>query len=316
VNSLSAHLVAGSRHGQLRFHPDCPFCRAHRLAGTLSDAVLPARAQAGLLAAALGAGGLFPGVAAAGGPAGSLPAPAHSSQAPVSDERAVGDETQEEPADEAPELRELLTDPDLGDDAGGDDVGAEDDDSEAGSVPSAIPPPAPVAEEALGAPVPEPGLPPQPAPADAPAPQPAAAEPPPAAEAHRPAVRDAPSRSSERRALKRARELRLRARRSVARAPAPVLSPAVVVARASASVPVEPVPVSRPAASAGNAIGGPSYVVEPGDSLWSIARRLLGTSASNGKIAREVARLWWLNEDGIGTSDPSLLHVGTELRLG
>ena len=65
MNSLSAHLVAGPEHGRLRFHPDCPFCRKQRLAGPLSDAVLPARAQAGLLAAALSAGTLLPAAGAA-----------------------------------------------------------------------------------------------------------------------------------------------------------------------------------------------------------------------------------------------------------
>jgi hypothetical protein len=61
--------------------------------------------------------------------------------------------------------------------------------------------------------------------------------------------------------------------------------------------------------------GARLYVVQPGDSLWSVAKRLLGTDASPARIAREVDRLWSLNQERIATGDPDLLHVGTELRL-
>jgi len=61
--------------------------------------------------------------------------------------------------------------------------------------------------------------------------------------------------------------------------------------------------------------GARFYVVEAGDSLWSIAKRLLGPDASPGRLAREVSRLWTLNEDRIGTGDPDLLMAGTRLRL-
>jgi hypothetical protein len=42
---------------------------------------------------------------------------------------------------------------------------------------------------------------------------------------------------------------------------------------------------------------------------------LLGPSASPARIAREVDRLWRLNEDRIGTGNRDLLMVGTKLRL-
>ena len=57
------------------------------------------------------------------------------------------------------------------------------------------------------------------------------------------------------------------------------------------------------------------HIVRSGESLWSIARKLLGPSASPAQIAREVDRLWELNKDRIGTGNRDLLMVGTKLRL-
>lgn len=77
-----------------------------------------------------------------------------------------------------------------------------------------------------------------------------------------------------------------------------------------------PQPVAAtPADSARNLAGKDSYVVQPGDCLWHIAADLLPGSASTEAVAREVARLWRLNEDRIGTGDPNLIYAGTELRL-
>jgi hypothetical protein len=54
--SLTAHLTADSAgHGRLAFHPDCPRCRAERLAGSLADDELAARKVAAALAAILAA---------------------------------------------------------------------------------------------------------------------------------------------------------------------------------------------------------------------------------------------------------------------
>jgi len=57
------------------------------------------------------------------------------------------------------------------------------------------------------------------------------------------------------------------------------------------------------------------HVVEPGESLWSIATDLLGPRATGARIAREVTRLWELNEDRIGTGNPDVLPIGVKLRL-
>ena len=66
--SLSAHLTAGTaEHGRLAFHPDCPRCRAERLAGSLAaDSLVSRRGQAALAAGLLafsagGARGRRPG---------------------------------------------------------------------------------------------------------------------------------------------------------------------------------------------------------------------------------------------------------------
>jgi Tfp pilus assembly protein FimV len=57
------------------------------------------------------------------------------------------------------------------------------------------------------------------------------------------------------------------------------------------------------------------HVVRRGESLWSIASALLEPGASASSIAHQVRRLWRLNEDRIGTGDPSLLRIGVKLRL-
>jgi hypothetical protein len=93
----------------------------------------------------------------------------------------------------------------------------------------------------------------------------------------------------------------------------PSLQPADSVPTASPSV--EAVPVSQPVSRPASRIDGPTYVVRSGDSLWSIATRLLGPGASAAEIADEVNRLWEFNKDRIATGDPDLLGVGTELWL-
>lgn len=75
-------------------------------------------------------------------------------------------------------------------------------------------------------------------------------------------------------------------------------------------------PAATPPGDHGRHLGGKdSYVVRSGDCLWHIAAALLPAGASDADIAGEVARLWALNEDGIGTGDPSLIYAGTTLRL-
>lgn len=56
----------------------------------------------------------------------------------------------------------------------------------------------------------------------------------------------------------------------------------------------------------------PVVVVAPGDSLWAIARRHLGPTASDGDIAAAWPRWFEANRAVIG-NDPHLLRVGTSL---
>ena len=94
----------------------------------------------------------------------------------------------------------------------------------------------------------------------------------------------------------------------VVAAPEPALSATTQVRATTEPAAAEPAPSPSPA--------GPGYViVEPGDSLWSIAARLLGKDASPARIARKVSQLWTLNADRIGTGRPDLVLVGTKLKL-
>lgn len=89
---------------------------------------------------------------------------------------------------------------------------------------------------------------------------------------------------------------------------------------ASAAAPSVAVAPSAPAATAPPATTpvavarADRYVVQAGDSLWGIAQKLLGTSATMASTQRLVEQIYTRNADVIG-ADPSLLHVGQTLDL-
>ncbi|MEA2361313.1 MAG: hypothetical protein QOD71_458 [Thermoleophilaceae bacterium] len=314
MNSLTAHLTGGTSHGRLSFRPDCPICVSQRLSGPTPELTLPVRAQARVLATAIAAGTLLPTASLAASPVAPGPRTAQSSENPTLVADGVppgGDETGIPPTDEAPDLRDVLTNPDAGTDSDGEDVGAEED------VPEPAPPATPLAEPPVDeptAPVLTAPAPPTPAP---PAPPPTAPQPPspPAQGPSEPRSHQvAQSPGSDKGRVRHAPRRRPHRQSNAETSPGPVLpvaSPDPPRATAAAS----PRTVAVVTASRTGPISTAVYTVRPGDSLWSIARRLIGTNATNGRIAKQVTRIWQLNRERIGTGDPNLLHVGTQLRL-
>jgi hypothetical protein len=296
MNSLDRHLRHPGEHGRLPFHPDCPVCR-QRLAGSLARDGLAARQAQAAVAA---------GLLAVTTP----PAPAPASDPTLDpDWQPPGPEGQSAP--EAPEQAPPASDDGQGG-AGGEERGAVESEPLAETTPepavldAAPPAPAPtlsVPAEQLPAPV-----------AEAPVPAPASEQPTAPADPVEQQPAEEPA-GTQRRAKPRQRPSE-QVRRA-ALAPQPVAAEPVVQTQLPVAAPAVPdtVAVSQPAPASDAPIEGDSYTVRPGDSLWSIAQRLLGADASNGRIAREVNRLWQLNSERIATGDPDLLHVGTELRL-
>jgi hypothetical protein len=74
--------------------------------------------------------------------------------------------------------------------------------------------------------------------------------------------------------------------------------------------PAKATPVSTHTAGARGMV-----VIRPGDSLWAIARRLVGPRASDGAVETKLVAIWNLNSRRIGTGDPNLIFPGTRLRL-
>jgi nucleoid-associated protein YgaU len=338
MGSLTAHLLEPGDHGRLRFHPSCPVCRQERLHGSLSsEPVVSRRAQAllagGVLALSASAPAVsiaqeadqqFEGVAAPETPGGAelddptfdpggdtalsfdtAPAPAAPDDGEDSGEGAPLDV---EPTVDLDARVAPLAEPDPG-------MGEEQSavpPAEALPPESAVPP----SDAMPGGAIP-PGEPAQPV---APAPP---AEPTVGADGDASAGQES-VQLDERRTYGQATHLPTRARythgdaRSDAGAPDTVPADSASVPETDAdtspsSTDPDPLPVAAEQAPPQNSRA--SYVVQPGDSLWSIARRLLGRDASVGDIAREVNRLWSLNRAQIATGDPNLLMVGTRLEL-
>lgn len=102
------------------------------------------------------------------------------------------------------------------------------------------------------------------------------------------------------------------------RLPQPGSAPQTVVATPSPPGPVRQgrVTTKPSAAPAESAPKAKSWIVRPGDTLWSIAAKVAGPTASAAEIAQEVDRLWRLNAERIGSGRPDLIVPGERLRLG
>jgi Domain of unknown function (DUF4397)/LysM domain len=76
-------------------------------------------------------------------------------------------------------------------------------------------------------------------------------------------------------------------------------------------------PLTRPVSQtdpAGSSASG-AVIVRSGDSLWAIARKLVGPGASNEAVEHKLVAIWDLNATLIGTGDPNLIFPGQRLRL-
>ncbi len=340
--SLTAHFLEGGDHGRLGFHASCPVCREQRLFGALSpEPVISRRAQAALASGVL--------ALSSGAPAASAYEPDTRQEGIAAPEQPVAGEVGAPDAD-APEfdpggetalpfeVAPVPTSPhtlgqeDSGEGAPLDSEPSDDPDGRLAAPDGPVTP-----ETGSDDPVP-------PAEAFPQGDHPAESDPnldalPPAADGD-PLAPDAELQAPEGqsevgergRAPERggsAPDRRLHPQpidappidpRADSTTPsAPGLEPALAPAPApAAATPLAPTGVEQSApASAREALPGSArfHVVQPGDSLWSIAKRLLGRDASPARIAREVDRLWSLNGDRIGTGDPDLLMIGTKLRL-
>jgi nucleoid-associated protein YgaU len=355
VCSLTAHLLETGDHGRLRFHPSCPVCRQERLYGNLSsEPVVSRRAQAllagGVLALSASAPTVslaqepdrqFEGVAAPeepGGPELDDPGFDPGGDTELSFDTAPAPAAPED-GDDSGDGAPLDVEPTVDVDARLAPLAETDaslEDEQSAVPPAEIPSPdgaVPPSEPAPGAVIP-PAAPTQPAAPETPG------EPvDPAQSDVSPAPHRTPAgglvRGLGTHVPSRARYANSRVRSD---AGAPASSQRVSDGAGASPVPHVPSVSSDPEAVAVTQVETPpvaeidgaprvtsddpslapgpaSYVVQPGDSLWSIARQLVGREASAGRIAREVNRLWSLNRSRIATGDPDLLMVGTRLEL-
>jgi hypothetical protein len=326
VASLTAHLLEAGDHGRLGFHPGCPVCRQERLSGSLAhEALISRRAQAALATGVLAV-------------ATSAPVAAIAQEPDQTQEGVVAPESPGSPQpDGAPQPEDPGFDPggetDLPFEVGPPEAAPQDDDAEpvetepmddpSGRLAPLDDPEAHPPELQADAPVapPEPAPPVVERPATEPAPAPV--EP---LDAPPPPVEDDSSDEAEAEAHKRAdakpRQERSESRESPpsiealldAEPSAPYVAPSTSPPPSAPAAPPEPAPV--PVAEVSDTPAHARFhVVEPGESLWSIAQDLLGPEASTASVARKVAHLWELNEQRIGTGDPDLLMAGTKLRL-
>ena len=330
MRSLAAHLGSADSHDRLSFHPCCPICRRTRSTGYVpADALVSSRAQAVLTAGLLAVSTTVPaatGVAAEpdqqqdgtasvehgvagdpangtdfdpGGNATGLPDTASpGARAPAP---AVTIDDESGPVDQAPigDLDDPVVD-------SGDDASAALAGPAAGQ--SSATPPAPTAPPAAPT---VPALPPAAPDNDATI---AAADTSGStarvdAASPAPVVR-APNRSH---GCQTPRGARVRST-TIGEVDRQARSP--VAAHAAVTAPTTVASAEREAARGDRAKPGDrAHTVLAGESLWAIASDLLGADASPARIAREVQRLWQLNQDRIGTGDPDLLLIGTRLVL-
>jgi hypothetical protein len=307
--SLTAHLRRPDDHGGLAFHPECPICSRERLTGAPPpDVIVGPRNRALLAAGVLALSTASPTTALASDPDQEKEGTAAPEQ--VADSQAQPDPAFD-PGGQSTELPiDIVPPPETGaaplePEPATDEIAPVPDASEGTGNQIAEQQPQPAAPEPL----------PQP-----PAPEPVAAEPPPTPPAeeapvvtqHEPQVRSvAPAKATE--------ELAPASEPNHAEAPAPVPAPPqpdpVGVAEVATGSATARVAQSATAPRQRARRSDRFHVVQRGESLWSIARDLLGDDVSVARIAYEVNRLWELNSGRIGTGKPDLLLIGTRIAI-
>jgi hypothetical protein len=317
VATLSAHLRQTEGHARLPFHPDCPVCRSERLSGELpSDSLVSRRSQAAIAAGLLAFSNVAPGAMAAesdqnteGTAAPGQVIGGGGSESPDFD---PGGESADLPV-EVPPAPQVPAPADIGEseplepEPVIDEAPVAERGGEATTVGEEPLPTAPV-EEPVAAHAPE--APAQPEMTTSAVNKPSGAR------------SDGTARRSAPRPVARTVTRRPASVPAHAVAPAHATSPTSAVAaptRVAATPPPRRAPTPTVVVSGtqtGRSQPGDRFhIVRPGESLWSIAADVLGDDATVARIAREVNRLWQLNEERIATGDRNLLLVGTRLRL-
>ena len=309
MRPLEAHLRQPGSHGHLPFHHGCPVCRAERLAGpSPRDEFLSARTR-GALAAALLAATAIPA------------APAAASEPDAEQEGSADEKETGQTGDAAPGFEEGRQDTDLPVDEGV-ELPASGDDGEVEQAPEHESQPQ---ERGQDEPVSRPDTPTS-GPGRGPLPPVPAPDEPPALEdlrapSGRPLDRNESRSSPEtlRRTPGPTAPLPPPAGKAPAGDAAPPSPPTGQPGSAAGPAPAAdpgPVPTGEPpGALSRDPSDGRTHVVRQGECLWSIAHHQIGSDATPAQVARLVNRLWNLNRERIGTGEPDLLMVGTELRL-
>ena len=321
MGSLTVRLRRSEDHGRLPLHPDCPICGREWVAGLLPpEGLVTRRMQAAVVAGVLAASGLPPTAAVAqegDQEVEGLAAPVLNVADPAAraDLELGGDELDlpsdaalEAPAGTGPQS------PAPGGDGAGEEPVA-DVVSSGDETQSADEAPAGAAETPAPAVPPESG-----AATQAPPPRPAAAGPRGPASGgvayRRNAQRD---RVAAHRYVPGAGVVSAGGRPAVHPVAAQPDRTTLAEPQVAAAARSHQVDVTRLVLAGGDgrgaARGDRFHVVQRGESLWSIARDVLGRDASVAAVAKEVHRLWTLNKARIGTGDPDLLVVGTRLVL-
>jgi nucleoid-associated protein YgaU len=310
--SLTAHLRRPDDHDRLGFHPECPICRSERLSGAPPlDAIVGRRNQALLAASVLALSTATPSAALAAGPD-------HETEGTTAPELVANDPVQPAPAfDPGGQSTELTVDvappPEAiaVPDASGDTAPLEQEPAMDEVAPVADAGDTPAVEQQEPAPAAEPVPPPPAAEPVAPTPPPTPpAQQAPAVTHQEPQVETSPPPRATERPTRVTQPKK-------APAPAPAVAPAQppVQPVAAPAVASAPVPVAQATHRAAAQPADRFHVVQRGESLWSIAKDVLGDDASVARIAREVNRLWELNSERIGTGEPDLVIPGTRIVL-